>query len=148
MALNESEPPQKKAKLSLSLKRHQRFVETSKEEVESMSKAIMPKNTSANTRWAVKNFHEWFEDYNSRHEDDPCPDVVLTPSCSAPLLNKWLKVFIIETRARNGENYLPRSLYSLLTGLLRHMHAENLSYSKFFGEERSRCSVPNGILIS
>ena len=101
MALNESEPPQK-AKLSLSLKRHRQFVETSKKEVQSMSKAIMPKNTSAYTHWAVKSFHEWFEDYNSRHDDDPCPDVVLTPSCSAPLLNKWLKVFIIDTRAANG----------------------------------------------
>ena len=56
MESNKSEPPKKKTKLCLSLKSRRRFGETSKQEVETMSKAIMPKNTSANTRYQLALF--------------------------------------------------------------------------------------------
>ena len=124
----------KKSRLSLSLKdrRARRcFGKTTKEEMEGMSKVIMPKNMSANTCWAMKNFHAWYKDYNERNKDNPYPDTILTSGSLATLLNKWLKVFVVETSAQNGENYPPRSLYSLLTGLLRHIHAENPSYPNF-----------------
>lgn len=128
----------KKSRLSLSLKdrrARRRFGETTKEEMEGMSKVIMPKNTSANTRWAVKNFHDWYKDYNERNKDNPCPDTILTSGSSATLINKWLKVFVVETRAQNGENYPPRSLYSLLMGLLRHMRTENPPYPNFLNRK-------------
>ena len=103
--------PPKKRKLSLSLSGWRRFNATSKEEIEAMCTPMVAKNTSTCTRWAVKNFTDWFNDYNTRNEAKPCPDAVLTPTCSAEVLNKWIRVFITETRTQNGENYPPRTLY-------------------------------------
>ena len=131
----DKEPANKKWRLSLSLKDQRRFSAASKDEIAELSKAIVPKNTSAATRWAVRNFNEWFDDYNSRNEGNACPDIVLSPSCSPSLLNQWLRVFVTETRAQNGENYPPKTLYALLTGLLRHMRAQNPSYPNFLGRK-------------
>ena len=130
---NESKDEQasKKRKLSLSLSRRRRFNATSKEEIEAMSTPLVAKNTSTCTRWAVKKFTGWFNDYNTRNEAKPCPDAVLTPTCSAEVLNEWIRVFVTKTRTHNGENYPPRTLYSLLTGVLRHMRAQNPSYPNF-----------------
>ena len=83
----------------------------------------VPNNTSVNTRWAIKNFTDWFAAHNSdATDDDLCPEEVLSPSCTADLLNRWLCVFISETRAHNGEECPPRTLYSILTGILRYMY--------------------------
>ena len=106
-----------KRKLSLSLKN--RFKKTSKEELREMTLPQVPNNTSANTRWAIKNFTDWFAAHNSdATDDDLCPEEVLSPSCNADLLNRWLCVFISETRAHNGEECPPRTLYTILTGIL------------------------------
>ena len=86
----------------------------------------VPNNTSANTRWAIKDFTDWFAAHNSdATDDDLCPEDVLSPSCAADLLNRLLCVFISETRAHNGEEYPPRTLYSILTGILRYMRSNN-----------------------
>ena len=95
-----------KRKLSLSLKN--RFKKTSKEELREMTLPQVPNNTSANTRWAIKNFTDWFAAHNSdATDDDLCPEEVLSPSCTGDLLNRWLCVFISETRAHNCEEYPP-----------------------------------------
>ena len=53
-------------------------------------------NTSISTRWAMKNFSDWFESYNSKNSDDLCPDKLLHPSCDTKTLNKWLCAFVYE----------------------------------------------------
>ena len=73
----------------------------------------------------------WIKMETKTNEAKPCPDAVLTPTCSAEVLNKWIRVFITETKTQNGENHPPRTLYSLLTGVLRHMRAQNPSYPNF-----------------
>ena len=85
---NKDEQATKKRKLSLSLSGRRRFNATSKEEIEAMCTPMVAKNTSTCTRWAVKNFTDWFNDYNTRNEAKPCPDAVLTPTGSAEVLNK------------------------------------------------------------
>ena len=55
----------------------------------------------------------------------------MTSSCTAELLNKWLPVFISETRTHSGNPYPPRSIHCILTGILRCMKAENANYPKF-----------------
>ena len=131
---NESEPPpSKKKRLSLSLKN--RFKSTDKDQLQEMSKLKIPPNTSVSTRWAMKNFSDWFENYNSKHPDDLCPNKVLLPSCDAETLNEWLCVFICETRTTSGESYPPRSVYSLLSGILRYMRSENPSYPNFLDKK-------------
>ena len=113
----ENQPPHpKKPKLSLSLKKN-RF-----------KKAKIPKNTDINTRWAMKNFTDWLSDYNLRNPESVCPEEVILPSCPAETLNKWLCVYAVETRSQSGEPYPPASLYSLLSGILRHMRSENPTY--------------------
>ena len=53
-----------------------------------------------NTRWAIKNFTDWFAAHNrDATDDDLCPEEVLSPSCTTDLLNRWLYVFISETDA-------------------------------------------------
>ena len=66
-----------------------------------------------------------------------CPEVVITPNCSAQLLNKWLPVYIMEMRNKNGDPYPQKTLYSLLTGILRYMYmsTENPCYPNFLKKE-------------
>ena len=66
----------KKEAVSLKIKHH--FSTVSKEDIKVMTKPIVAKNT----QWALKNFSNWFADYD-RNKDKPCPDDVLTSMCSA-----------------------------------------------------------------
>ena len=50
-------------------------------------------------------------------------------------MRKWLPVFIAETRNRNGDLYPPKTLYSLLCGILRHMRVENPEYPNFLDKK-------------
>ena len=89
----------------------------------------MAKNIEVSSKWAMKNFTEWFHDYNKRNSDLPCPESILTSSPpSKEELSKFLTIFIAETRNQNGEKYLPRTVYALLSG---SMVAENPQYPNF-----------------
>ena len=55
----------------------------------------------------------------------------LTSQRSTEELNYWLSVYAVETRNNNGNLYPPRTLYQLLTGLLRHMRANNYHAPNF-----------------
>jgi hypothetical protein len=118
----------KKPRLSLSLRKNRRFHPVSTEEVRDLKTKQIPKNTEASSKWAIKNLRDWYTDYNERNPDCKCPDSILSPSCTKEELNKWLTVFISETRNHNGENYPPKSLYAIVTGILRSMRLENPNY--------------------
>ena len=94
----------KKRRLSLSLKKRSRFVATTEDNLLAMAKPQLPKST-VSSKWAMTNLREWFTDYNSRNPDNLCPEVFLTASCSKDMLNKWLCVFINETRSKRGDFY-------------------------------------------
>ena len=81
----------------------------------------MPENSARSSRWALNNLRSWFDEYNKRNEDDKCPAEILTPSCSKEILNKWLCVYVLETRNHVGQPYPPKTVYSLLCGILREM---------------------------
>ena len=83
----------------------------------------------------MKNLREWFEDYNVRNPLNKCPDDILSPFCSKESLNKWLCVYITETRNQKGEPYPPRSIYALLCGILHEMRMQNPNYVNFFNKE-------------
>lgn len=137
--VNPNAAPTPKKRLSLSLKKRRtserRFGETSEEELHSMSSYMMPKNSATSSRWALKNLSEWREEYNRRHSDKSCPEEVLLPTCSKELLNEWLCVYITETRNKNGEPYPPRTVYSLLSGILREMRVQNPEYPNFLKKD-------------
>ena len=94
-----SSPPQKKARLSLSLKKGRRtatneqFEIVDVAEVESAKQRIIPGNTQA-TRWAVGAFEDWVSQRNKRSRDQCPPDLLLTDDGELPC--KWLCVFVTE----------------------------------------------------
>ena len=133
------ERPVKRRRLSLSLR--SRFKDVTNVELEDLSKVQMPKNTSQSTRWAMKNFSDWFNGHNIKNPDDPCPNELLLPSCSVELLNKWLCVYVAETRSHSGEAYPPATVHSLLAGIYRHMKSENPAYPYFLDRENPALSA-------
>ena len=112
----ELEPPPKKQTV--------RFQILSSEELGSLCKPNVPRNTQTSTKWALDNFHAWLSHRNSNAESegDKCPETLLEDMDSAQL-NKWLAVYITETKKVNGEPYPPSTLQSLLSGLLWHMRS-------------------------
>ena len=134
-----NEPPSKKKKLSLSLKNgRNRFQAIEKDHLDELSTPHVPKNTSVMIRWAMTNLKDWFDDHNSCNPELPCPDDILSPSCDAEVLNDWLCVFVMETRTKDGTRYPPRSIHSLLSGILRHMRAVNPNYPNFLEKNDTR----------
>ena len=96
--------PVKKGRLLLLLKGKHRFQATSDNDLAKLSKPQVPKNTDISTRWAMKNFTDWYQDLNARNPEEPCPKEDISPKCSAELLKTWLCVFISETRNQNASN--------------------------------------------
>lgn len=95
----------------------------------------MPENSARSSRWALNNLRSWFDEYNKRNEDDKCPAEILTPSCSKEILNKWLCVYVLETRNHVGQPYPPKTVYSLLCGILREMRVSNPQYPNFLQKD-------------
>ena len=96
-----------------------------------MKKPFVPKNTGQSTKWAMSNLHEWYKDYNTRNPDVPCPEIFLSPTCSKREIDKWLCVFVTETRSKTGNSYPPKTIMSLLSGILCSMRSSNPHYPNF-----------------
>ena len=124
-------PPAKRHCLSLKKPKPRRFKAVSPRTLKKLATPNPPKNTQANTNWAMRNLTTWFEWHNRQEGAETCPDEVLSPSCSSKTLNQWLPVFVAETRNKDGKRYPPKTLYSLLTGILRSMTLENPRYPNF-----------------
>ena len=97
-----------------------RFRFASDEQLSELSKGLIPTSTSKSTRWAMKVFNLWSEEWNKSRPQDSVPADLL--SCNDPmLLSKHLSQFAVEVRKTNGEPYPPATIHQLLCGLLRHM---------------------------
>jgi len=82
-----------------------RFEAANLEMLASLAKPYGPKNTQLNTQWVMNNLRDWW---------------------------KWLPVYVTETRNKEGKKYCPKTIYSLLTGILRRMNVENPRHPNFF----------------
>ena len=82
----------------------------------------MPKKTQHSTNWAVNAFTTWLEDRNKIENIEKCPTNILLTQ-EPTILNKWLKIFIIEVRKVNSDPYPPKTLYMMLSGILRYMRS-------------------------
>ena len=109
--------------------------ETSATTLESFSKGYVPPNTKANTDWAVRAFLAWAEWCGISSE--PVPKDLLA-SFDAVAINKWLSLFIIEVRKKDGSKYPNSSLNLLLCGLKRYMKSLNPDAPNFLDEQDSR----------
>ena len=101
-----TEKPAKKKKLSLTLKRPPRFGESISENLTELSNPIIPHNMAKNTAWAVMNFREWRSERAVRYPVEVCPEDLLHHSSFDVIgLNRWLSLFIHETRRSDGKQH-------------------------------------------
>ena len=127
MAEKENVPPLKKRRLSLFLRKN-RFKKKSEDEV---SEAEKPNNTHRCNSWALNNFTSWL---GSLEEKVDNPDTVLLTD-DPKVLCSYLCRFVMETRKENGEKYPPRTLFQLLSGLLRYMRDKKSNAFNIFDEK-------------
>ena len=84
----------------------------SSEQLETISKGFVPKNTEKNTKWAVSTFKQWIVSRNQRSAVGETRDVDIL---SKPVdkdsecteLCRVLCLFVVEARETNGESYPP-----------------------------------------
>ena len=115
----EKPPTTKKKKLA------NRFSVATTKEVESSSDhEPRPRNMAYSTKWALHNCTDWAKQRNSHSPEETVPPELLAAG-STEQLNKWLSFFVIETRNNKGERYPPKTIYQLLSSLLRHMRTLN-----------------------
>ena len=129
-----SRPGRKKLKLSLSKnKNSERFEFISGAEVETLGKKFVPKNTESSTKWALTNYLLWRDKRNATFSDKPSEQVLqdLLASKDAAEISKWFTFYVAETRRKDGSEYPPKTIYLLLTGLLRHMRSRNAACPNF-----------------
>ena len=109
---------------------NKRFNFIKNEDIVQLSTQKPPTTTKYSTNWGVRNFNTWRK---SRNES--------VTTCSVPLdllensnihdLNHWLSFYVVETRNCRGEKYPPKTLYQLLSGLLRYAREKNFSCPNF-----------------
>ena len=87
----EIETPDEETETPEEAEAEKRFV-SPKKSLHTYQAGFVPKNTSVNTKWAVKNFIDWQTCYNSRHPKEPCPDDVLLSDNPAEL-SLWLEIY-------------------------------------------------------
>ena len=51
------------------------------------------------------------------------------------VLAKWMCVFVFETRSKSGKEYSPKSITSLLSGIIRHKRLVNPDYPNFMNTD-------------
>ncbi len=89
-----------------------------------MTKAVVVKNTQKNTDWALCNFNAWREERQKRRIDEKCrPGLFDSPPWDVAELNRWLCLYVLETRRADGKKYPISTVYQLLSGVLRHMRS-------------------------
>ena len=103
-------------------------------EQDSLAKHCVPKNTATMTKWAVTNFLAWQTGRNKIFDGDQAKQVptTLLQSTASSILSKWLSLYCAEARKKDGGPYPPKTVYALLTGLLRHMQSLNPECPNFF----------------
>ena len=95
---------------------------TSDFELKTMSKGFVPKSTEKSTIWAVRNFQSWC-DWREK-QGNPVPKDLLECN-NGELLNRWLSLFVKETRRVDGKLFPSRTIDMLLSGLKRYRLEKN-----------------------
>ena len=127
----ENAPPRKKGKGS------QRFQVISERKLEELTVIQHPKNTDYSTKWALRNFEEWRKHRSSLYPETPVPCNLLQSGLPEEL-NTWLSYYVVETRNSKGDPYPPKTIYQLLTGLLRYMRDNNAHTPNFLDKKDTR----------
>ena len=89
--------------------------------LKAMATVTLPKNSARSSKWATKNWMDWLVDCNYRNLENECPEDLLSPFCSKEILNKWLCIYVTETRNQDGDAYPPKTIYALMCRILQEM---------------------------
>ena len=89
------------------------------EDIDKASKGCVPENTSRSTGWALRTFQAWARQRNER-SGDLCPVDLFDKSYAPDVTCNCLQRFVLEARREDGTRYPPKTIYSILCGLLRH----------------------------
>ena len=84
----------------------------------------MPQTTLQSNSWASRNFNAWKEWRNQQDLENQVPANLLVSGTAAEL-NKWLSLYVAETRKKDGTHFPSSSLTLLLSGLKRWMTQQN-----------------------
>ena len=88
-----------------------------------MKKGYTLPKTEAYTTWGLKKYLLWKENRQVASQEQ-ITDIF---QCTDPaVLSHWLSCFAAETQTKDESQYPPQSIYSLLTGIQRHMKNTNL----------------------
>ena len=88
---------------------------TISEALEETSKGVVPKNMQKNNQWALRALTEWITECN-KHCSDKCPTDILHTE-DAESLVKWLYLFTIQLRKKDGSKYLLATIHLILCAL-------------------------------
>ena len=80
---------------------------------------------------------DWLRSRNLASPDDVCPKDILSLD-DANLLDKWLSLFTIEVRRKDGSEYPPATIHMLLCGLQHVMRCENKNPLDIFAKNDVR----------
>lgn len=86
----------------------------SEEDIKNLINSQTNDNTRKNTKWAIGVFNEW-RSARARRGDD----IKKFDKLESAEMNYWLQRFVLEARNKKGDEYPPKSLYSIICGLLR-----------------------------
>ena len=122
-----SDPPTKK-RLSLSLKKPNRFGACVTEEQQSIAaKGVVPANAKVANDWALRNLWQWMDHCRHCGEEQVPDDLLLCKD--ADLVCRWMCIFVQETRKENGEEYPPSTIWALLAAFQRQMTTNKVGFS-------------------
>ena len=123
------QPPPKKPKLSLSLKKKQQPLKevtntgqfaslVTEEAYNEAGKGVVPANTKQCNSWTLRTFHAWSAERNKRVSSDYVPSDILTCN-DAGVVCKYVRYFVLEVQREDGKPYPPGTIQNLLSGLFR-----------------------------
>jgi len=140
-----TDPPAKKRKGVVRKPLESRFGNqvTTQGEFEKAGKGFVPENTEASTRWALRNFQAWTSWRAESGPDKRVPEDLLE-KCEPQELDKWLSLYVMETRHEDGKPFPLKSIDGLLAGLKRYMKTQNKYTPNIFSEEDPRFSNLRG----
>ncbi|CAG2235448.1 unnamed protein product [Mytilus edulis] len=97
-----------------------RFAEMTDNEIDTLIEDAENKNTKKATKWAVNVYEDW--------KNSKIGSGLIIPNLkdlSVQDINSILGKFVVEVRKKNGEKYPAKTLYLLVTGLLRGMRSQD-----------------------
>ncbi|CAG2235861.1 unnamed protein product [Mytilus edulis] len=110
-----------------------RFAEMTDNEIDTLIEDAENKNTKKTTKWAVNVYEDW--------KNSKIGSGLIIPNLkdlSVQDINSILGKFVVEVRKKNGEKYPAKTLYLLVTGLLRGMRSQGVSNLNFLNESDDR----------